>query len=88
MKKFLIKSMIILVALAVLISSLYAQIRYNFNDYQIYYYIHSPKIDKSLTPIIVAQYLETVATPKRDYNGQFTYVTDGINIISYDSGKN
>lgn len=72
MKKFFIRSMIILLALAVLISALYAQVRYNFNNYQIYYYIHSTKTDKSQTPIVVVQYLETVVAPKRDYNGQFT----------------
>ncbi|WP_425865512.1 hypothetical protein [Streptococcus danieliae] len=55
----------------------------NLSWHQIYYYTHSQKTDKRLTPIIVVYNLgEIMFKPKRETDGKYEYVSPG-NAINY-----
>ncbi len=55
----------------------------NLSWHQIYYYTHSQKTDKRLTPIVVIYNLgEIMFKPKRETDGKYEYVYPG-NAINY-----
>ncbi len=59
----------------------------NLSGHQIYYYTHSQKTDKSLTPIVVIYNLGEIMTkPKRESDGRYHYTVPG-NSIRYDYTK-
>ncbi|MCU0083139.1 hypothetical protein, partial [Streptococcus danieliae] len=54
----------------------------NLSWHQIYYYTHSQKTDKRLTPIIVVYNLgEVMFKPKRETDGKYEYVSPGNAIV-------
>lgn len=60
----------------------------NLSWNKIYYYTHSNKTDKKLTPIVVIYNLGDIMTkPKRESDGKYEYVSPG-NAINYDEGSN
>ena len=74
--KKLIRTFLLLLATAIYIFI-------NISWHQIYYYTHSQKTDKRLTPIVVIYNLgEVMFKPKRETDGKYEYVSPG-NAINY-----
>lgn len=60
----------------------------NLSWNRIYYYTHSQKTDKKLTPIVVIYNLGDIMTkPKRESDGKYHYTVPG-NIIRYEQDEN
>lgn len=59
----------------------------NLSWHQIYYYTHSQKSDKRLTPIVIIYNLGEIMTkPKRENDGRYEYVSPG-NAIIFEKSK-
>lgn len=80
-RKKLIRIFLLLLAITIYIFT-------NLSWHQIYYYTHSQKSDKRLTPIVVIYNLgEVMFKPKRETDGKYEYVSPG-NAINYSETKN
>ncbi|NYS49201.1 hypothetical protein HZY93_04335 [Streptococcus danieliae] len=79
-KKSIIRTFLFLIAIFIYIFS-------NLSGHQIYYYTHSQKTDKRLTPIVVIYSLgEIMIKPKRESDGKYEYVSPG-NAIIFEKSK-
>ncbi len=76
-----------LIRICVLLLATAIYIFINISWHQIYYYTHSPKTDKRLTPIVVIYNLgEIMFKPKRETDGKYEYVSPG-NAINYEKNS-